>query len=153
MRLTFVLCMWVLVAAAACGGDIDGPENMLVADDAGIDDEPSEPPPENLCAAFVERVCGPGGTTCLDSGACQAALLIDTYERGRCADGFADACTRLVDKVCGEQQACVDSGGCQQAMSLDAQLKDVGADDDDRNDARDACAAGLVDDLVFAPCD
>lgn len=131
--------------------------------DAGVfeDNTPSSPP-EDLCAALVERVCGPGGTTCSDNGACQAALLIDAYEPERCGEAYEDrfvyptceanACSRLVDKVCGEAQGCTDSGGCQQAMSLDAQLNDTSADDDDRTDARDACAAGLVDDVVFAPC-
>ena len=162
MRLTAALAL--ALALAACGDGVgDEPESLLGGDGGTDDVEPSgTPPPEDLCAAFVERVCGPGGSTCLDSGGCQAALLIDSYEPERCAEGFgdtfvyptceADACTRLVDKVCGEQQTCTDTGGYQQAMRLDAQLKDEAADDDDRNAARDACAAGLVDDLVFPSC-
>jgi hypothetical protein len=163
VRLTLVLLLVGVATLVGCAGP-DGDDPELIAADGGFDAEelPSQPLPDDLCAAFVERVCGPGRSTCLDSAACQAALLIDTYEPDRCGEGLedtfvypgceADACTRLVDKVCGESLSCSDSGGCQQAQSLDAQLNDPSFDDDDRNAARDACAAGLVDDLVFAPC-
>ena len=112
---------------------------------------------------MVSRACGPGGAVCLDTASCQAALLIARYERQRCEEVYVDtityptceegACDRLVSKVCGEDDVdCSEASPCLQALRLSDQLDDVELSSEDRESARDACAAGLEDDVLFPGC-
>jgi len=168
------LSVTLTMTLIACGGggditldydagplDVENLGNPNIPPDGGIESEDTD-----ACQLVVERTCGPSETECRESPACEAALLLRTYEPARCGQALAneetyapctdDACTKLVEKTCGAApeplEGCADAPGCTLARDLYAEAKDETASSDDRQDAREACAAGLEDGIVFAAC-
>lgn len=167
----FVVHTMILVA---CGGGGDG--DVTLDADAGPLDAEGQENPENrpdggtddvdYCQLVVARTCGPSETECREAPSCEAALLLERYEPERCEDALAnpetyapctdDACTKLVEKTCGAApeplEGCADTPGCTLARDLYSEARDETASAEDRQDAREACAAGLEDGVVFAAC-
>lgn len=157
-----LLVFFILLGSTSCSqGDRGDDRDRTDGGDLGPSTDESDT--DDACDAFVSRVCGPGGAECFESGVCQAALLMETYEPTRCRDGLddnfnyptceADACALLVATTCGEALECSEQGACMQAMLLRDELNDSDATDSDRLAARDACAAGRMDALVFPACE
>jgi hypothetical protein len=120
----------------------------------------------DACAILVQRTCGPSATECSESASCAAALLLQTYEASRCEQALAspgtyeectdDACTTLMVKTCGAAPEPLTECAAEPACTLTNDLFDASKDQsgsaDDREDALNACAAGLEDGIVFAAC-
>jgi hypothetical protein len=163
-----VMLALAVFALVACGGG-DGVTAEL--DDAGpttLDGAPDAGPEmfvdDSLCDPLIARTCG-DADACGAEAACVAARLFATHEPDRCAAAYddelhyppceADACTQLVEKVCGaldENPPCVDEPGCSIARELRADALDDALSASARNEALGGCAVGLEDELVFPAC-